>query len=42
MGCDIICCTLGSAGSDKLEGFRNYLEAVIVDESAQVNKGDEE
>lgn len=33
---DIICCTLGSAGSDKLERFRDYIEAVIVDEASQV------
>jgi senataxin len=32
---DIICCTLASAGSDKLEKFREYIEAVIVDEASQ-------
>lgn len=29
---DIICCTLASAGSEKLDRFRDYVEAVIVDE----------
>lgn len=33
---DIICCTLTSAGSEKLERFRDYVEAVIVDEASQV------
>lgn len=33
---DIICCTLSSAGSDKLDRFRDYIEAVIVDEASQV------
>ena len=33
---DIICCTLTSAGSEKLDRFRDYIEAVIVDEASQV------
>ena len=36
MGADIICCTLSSAGSDKLEKFKDFVEAVIVDEASQV------
>ena len=33
---DIICCTLSSAGSEKLDIFRNNIECLIVDEAAQV------
>lgn len=33
---DIICCTLTSAGSEKLDRFRDYIEAIIVDEASQV------
>jgi superfamily I DNA and/or RNA helicase len=31
---DIICCTLSSAGSDKLEIYKNSIECLIVDEAA--------
>jgi len=33
---EVICCTLGSAGSERLERFKNLIEAVIIDEASQV------
>jgi senataxin len=32
---EIICCTLSSAGSDKLESIKNSIDTVIIDEAAQ-------
>ena len=29
---EIVCCTLGSSGSEKLGYFKNKIESVIVDE----------
>jgi hypothetical protein len=36
MEADIICSTLSSSGSDKLEIFKNRIEALIIDEASQV------
>ena len=32
---EIICCTLNSAGSEKLERYEQFIEAIVVDEAAQ-------
>ena len=32
---EIICCTLNSAGSEKLDRYQHYIEAIIVDEASQ-------
>lgn len=33
--CEIICCTLNSSGSEKLDRYEHNIEAIIVDEAAQ-------
>jgi AAA domain len=37
MEADIICSTLSSSGSDKMDYFKNRVEILIIDEAAQVN-----
>lgn len=38
LNADIICCTLNSSATDKLNRFRNEIDVLIIDEAAQATE----